>query len=38
MDEGIIDQLVGEDGKFYYILTEMGSEIAKKMTEDNDET
>ena len=38
MDEGIIDQLVGEAGKFYYKLTEMGSEIAKKMTEDNDET
>jgi hypothetical protein len=31
MDEGIIDQLVGEDGRFYYVLTEMGYEIARKI-------
>ena len=31
MDEGIIDQLVGEDGRFYYILTDLGNEIAKKI-------
>tara|TARA_Y100000310_G_scaffold159505_1_gene159066 strand:+ start:230 stop:580 length:351 start_codon:yes stop_codon:yes gene_type:complete len=31
MDEGIIDQLVGEDGRFYYVLTQLGNEIAKKI-------
>ena len=31
MDEGIIDQLVGEDGRFYYVLTEMGYEIARRI-------
>jgi len=31
MDEGIIDQLVGEDGRFYYVLTPLGNEIAKKI-------
>ena len=31
MDEGIIDQLVGEDGRFYYVLTPLGSEITKKI-------
>lgn len=35
MDEGVIDQLVGEDGRFYYVLTEAGNNIAKKMKEDN---
>ena len=30
MDAGIIDQLVGEDGNFYYILTEFGKEITKQ--------
>ena len=29
MDTGIIDQLVGEDGKFYYVLTDTGKEMAK---------
>lgn len=29
MKQGLIDQLVGEDGNFYYSLTELGSEIAK---------
>ena len=29
MDKGIIDQLIGEDGRFYYVLTEAGKEIAK---------
>tara|TARA_R110002020_G_scaffold287639_3_gene503143 strand:- start:1958 stop:2296 length:339 start_codon:yes stop_codon:yes gene_type:complete len=31
MDIGVVDQLVGEDGKFYYRLTEKG----KKMAEGN---
>ena len=31
MDEGIIDQLVGEDGRFYYVLTPLGNEITKKI-------
>ena len=31
MDKGVIDQLVGEDGRFYYVLTDMGKEIAKEM-------
>ena len=30
MDAGVIDQLVGEDGKFYYVLTEFGKEITKQ--------
>ena len=30
MDFGVIDQLVGEDGNFYYILTELGKEIVRK--------
>ena len=37
MDKGIIDQLIGEDGRFYYVLTEAGKEIAntiKKKEED----
>ena len=29
MDLGVIDQLVGEDGRFYYVLTEFGKEITK---------
>tara|TARA_A100001515_G_scaffold144238_1_gene147724 strand:+ start:277 stop:621 length:345 start_codon:yes stop_codon:yes gene_type:complete len=29
MDKGLIDQLVGEDGRFYYVLTEAGKDIAK---------
>ncbi|SVC38266.1 uncharacterized protein METZ01_LOCUS291120 [marine metagenome] len=32
MDIGIIDQLVGEDGRFYYELTDLGHEIAKNLT------
>jgi hypothetical protein len=31
MAKGYIDQLVGEDGYFYYTLTEQGKEIAKKI-------
>jgi hypothetical protein len=31
MKDGLIDQLVGEDGRFYYILTDLGNEIAKKI-------
>lgn len=29
MKSGIIDQLIGEDGKFYYTLTDIGKEAAK---------
>lgn len=36
MDEGVIDQLVGEDGKFYYVLTEMGRDIAKAIEKNKD--
>jgi len=31
MDKGHIDQLIGEDGEFYYKLTDKGKEIAKKL-------
>ena len=34
MDRGVIDQLVGEDGNFYYILTEFGKEITKQTPDD----
>jgi len=30
MDLGVIDQLVGEDGNFYYSLTDFGKEIIKR--------
>ena len=29
MDKGYIDQLVGEDGEFYYIVTDKGKKIEK---------
>ena len=29
MDKGILDQLVGEDGHFYYVLTDKGREKIK---------
>ena len=32
MDIGVIDQLVGEDGRFYYELTDLGNKIAKNLT------
>ena len=28
MKKGLVDQLVGEDGNFYYVLTELGEESA----------
>ena len=31
MDRGVIDQLVGEDGHFYYRLTKLGESEIKKM-------
>ena len=34
MDFGVIDQLVGEDGNFYYVLTEFGKEITKQPPDD----
>jgi len=30
MKKGVVDQLIGEDGRFYYVLTEKGKETAKK--------
>ena len=33
MDLGVVDQLVGEDGKFYYELTDAGEEIADNLSE-----
>jgi hypothetical protein len=32
MNMGIVDQLVGEDGQFYYELTDAGKKIGKKLT------
>jgi hypothetical protein len=29
MNQGLIDQLIGEDGEFYYRLTKLGEEIAQ---------
>ncbi len=37
MDLGIIDQLVGEDGHFYYKLTDKGKEIAKDQRKNLDD-
>jgi hypothetical protein len=37
MDFGVIDQLVGEDGNFYYILTDLGKEIVRKPLDDKDD-
>jgi hypothetical protein len=34
MDLGVIDQLVGEDGHFYYVLTEFGKEMMKYSPDD----
>ena len=31
MKRGIIDQLIGEDGNFYYTLTEMGEKKIKNL-------
>ena len=31
MDKGYVEQLVGDDGRFYYELTEMGQGIAEEM-------
>ena len=31
MDKGILDQLVGEDGHFYYVLTDKGKEKINKI-------
>ncbi len=30
MKKGLVDQLVGEDGLFYYTLTSLGEDLAKK--------
>ena len=37
MDLGIVDQLVGEDGKFYYELTDTGKDIGENLTKEEDE-
>ena len=31
MKDGLVDQLIGEDGKFYYSLTELGEREAQKI-------
>ena len=31
MDKGYVEQLVGDDGRFYYELTDMGQGIAEEM-------
>ena len=36
MDKGLIDQLVGEDGRFYYVLTEVGKDTAKAVKKEDD--
>ena len=33
MDKGYVDQLIGEDGHFYYTLTDMGKDKMKAMPE-----
>tara|TARA_R100000808_G_C2100681_1_gene117845 strand:+ start:582 stop:923 length:342 start_codon:yes stop_codon:yes gene_type:complete len=37
MDLGVVDQLVGEDGEFYYTITEAGKEIAKNLDIEDEE-
>lgn len=37
MDMGVVDQLVGEDGQFYYELTDAGKEMGKNLTEDDED-
>ena len=31
MKSGVLDQLIGEDGNFYYVLTEKGEQKIKDM-------
>ena len=33
MQDGLVDQLIGEDGHFYYTLTDLGKEKMKAMPE-----
>ena len=33
MNKGYVDQLIGEDGNFYYTLTDMGKDKMKSMPE-----
>lgn len=33
MQEGMVDQLIGEDGRFYYTLTELGKKAQENMPE-----
>ena len=37
MDMGVVDQLIGEDGQFYYELTDAGKEMGKNLTEEDEE-
>jgi hypothetical protein len=34
MKRGLIDQLVGEDGHFYYVLTERGEKLSDSLPKD----
>ena len=38
IDKGLMEALVGEDGYFYYELTEEGRKMAKKLSKDGNET
>ena len=33
MKDGLVDQLIGEDGNFYYTLTDVGKDKMKSMPE-----
>lgn len=37
MNKGLVDQLIGEDGNFYYILTDLGKQSVKRMREKEEE-
>ena len=32
VNEGIMEQYIGEDGQFYFGLTELGKEVAQKIS------
>jgi hypothetical protein len=37
MDMGVVDQLIGEDGQFYYELTDAGKEMGENLTRREEE-
>jgi len=37
MDMGVVDQLVGEDGQFYYELTDAGKEMGENLIKEDEE-